>query len=135
MCPSYEDAQITVYVTVTDLDDGTKLYYNFTIHVMVYSSYDTSQSHNKFFWVIPNPLGPPLDSSVVPFVVTMATLVAIALIVSFFAIPAAARKLDSYTSGNDDRRIRNILAVAIVVSVFMVALGPALGILGAERGV
>lgn len=135
VCPSYEDARIDVYVTVTDLDDKTKLYYSFTIHVMVYSSYDSSESYNKFFWVFPNPLGSPLDSPVVPFVVTMAALAALALLVSLAVVPFAARKLDTYTSGSDSPRFRRILAVGMTLSVIVVSIGPALGILGADLSV
>jgi small-conductance mechanosensitive channel len=135
VCPSYSDATIDVYVNVTDLSDLTKLYYSFTIHLMVYSSYDTAESYNNFFWIFPNTLSPPLDSPVVPFVVTMAALAAIALLISLAVVPAVARKLDSYTPGNDGTRFRRILSAVVTVSVIAVSLGPALGILGADLSI
>jgi len=135
VCPSYEDARIDVYVFVTDLEDGTKLSYSFTVHVTVYSSYDTSESYNKFFWMFVNPLGPPLDSPVVPFIVTLAVLAAVALLVSLAVAPAAARAIGSYAKGSDTSRLRTVLAIALPAAVIVVAIGPAMGILGADLSV
>ncbi len=132
ICPSYYEAEINIYITVTDLDDASQLHYSPKVIVNVYSSYDSSGSYNKFFGIFPNNCLPPLNSSVFPFAVTMISVVIIALLLSLFIVPLIAKKLDTYTRGNDGKRLRKLLTSMVLLCVIMIFISPGLEILGTE---
>ncbi len=135
VCPSYELAAIEIYVNVEDLIDGSRLSYVLTLEVNVISSYDNSSYYNKFFGIFPNDFDPPLNSSFFPFIVTLVVLVVSALLFSAFAVPVIARKLDTFTDGDDLSRFKKILTSLIMVSVVLIFIDPGLRILGTDLSI
>ena len=132
LCPTYIDTQCLISINVTDLEDGTTLYYAVKVYVNVYSAFDSSSSYNKFFGIFNNEFGPPLNSSVFPFLVTLIGLIIGTLAVSILVVPAIARRLDKYTRGKDEKKLGRILISVIMVCAVMLFISPGLEILGTD---
>ena len=112
--PSCHNVGVSLVVYVTDITDGTTQFTTIHFSVTVYSSYDISDSDNKFFGTVDNDLPVPFNTSVTPFIVTLLVYIAVALIIIKLSIIIATRFMTENTSDHERMLIRMSLRTSIL---------------------
>ena len=112
--PSCHNVDVSLVVYVTDITDGTTQFTTIHFSVTVYSSYDISDSDNKFFGTVDNDLPVPFNTSVTPFIVTLLVYIAVALIIIKLSIIVATRFMTENTSDHERMLIRMSLRTSIL---------------------
>lgn len=112
--PSYQNVNVDLVVYVTDITEGTSQFTTINFSVTVFSSYDISDSDNKFFGTVDNDLPVPFNTSVTPFVVTLLVYIAVALIIIKLSIIIATRFMTENTNDHERMLIRMSLRTSIL---------------------
>jgi len=89
--PARTHVDFDLVITVTDIYDETSERVVVMFEVNVVNEFDLTSSYNKFFGIIPNTLPRPFDTSMTPFLVTLAAFLGIALLAAMAMMPLFRR--------------------------------------------
>jgi len=131
--PSYKDVRVALDIFVTDSNDETD--YEITtlkFDVTVNSSYDISDSENKYLGTISNDLPAPFDAPIMPFIVTFLVYIAVALIIIRLSIIIATRFMTENTSEHERKLIRMTLRTTILFIALALFTDVGVRIMGAN---
>ena len=116
--PSLQDVGVDLVVYITDITDETVELTTIHFSVTVFSSYDISDSGNKFFGTVNNDLPAPFNTSITPFIATFLVYIAVALIIIKLSIIIATRFMIENMSEHE----RLLTRMSLRTSILFIAL-------------
>ncbi len=123
----------TLSILVTDLEDSTdQLTFTMGISIDVSSVFTSGDSYNKFFGIIPNTLGDPLDNVWITALVTLVLWVIFSVIASEIIIPVIMHFVARKKTKEEKRKLTNRLTTDITAIMFMLAINECAQIVGAS---
>ena len=129
---SQKGAMVFLYVNIADVEAETMTVVPISFSVDVVSEYDVSGSFNKFFGIIPNNLPEPFDSPVVPFLVTIVSVLALCYVLVKLIVPFLGLEARRHSEGKDSRRLEHLMVLAVMIIAILFLVDPGLRILGAD---
>ena len=132
LAPTMRGVNVFVYASVSDIDDSTFTVVPISFPVSVTSNFNIEGNFNKFFGFIDNTLPEPLDSPVVPFLVTLIVLILAVYAVVKLAVPAMGMLFERELDKVSRKKTENLLAFSIIVIALVLYIDPGLRILGAD---
>ena len=130
---SNENAHLKLIVDVNDVDEKlnpVSVTVDFDIEIK--TIFDTSGSYNKFLEIFENRLPAPLNSPIVPFLVTIVFWMVVAALATRLIAPRLARALDKHTTTDDALKFEKAISKLILILVFFLSIDQGLSILGAD---
>lgn len=106
-----------------------------SFNVTVQSVFVDDDSYNKFFGLVPNTLGSPLDSIWVTAAVTMVLWTIATIVMSELIIPIFTRLVGSRKTEEEKKSLTNRLTRSITAIMFVIALNECTQIVGASAEV
>lgn len=131
--PSCKNSTLALSLYVTDIESDAEpkvSFVKFTVNVD--SSYDISDSKNKFLGTINNDLPAPFDAPIVPFIVTLLVYIAVALIIIKLSIIVATRFMTENTTEHERMIIRMSLRTSILFTALAMFTDVGVRIMGAN---
>ncbi len=121
-----------VATDITDPMGARTITFTLIIDAVVESSLSSDDSYNKFFGIIPNNLGEPLDSAWFTALVTLALWILGTVVVSYVAIPLFTKLVGVRKTQQEKDKLKIALTETITLMMFIIAINECVEILGAS---
>ena len=129
---SHRGTKVFLYILIADLEDDSMTTVPISFSVNVISEYDVSGSFNKFFGIIPNNLPEPFDSPIVPFLVTIVSVLALCYVTVKLIVPFLGLEARRHSEGKNSRRLEHLMVLVVMIITTIFLIDPGLRILGAD---
>ena len=125
-----------IVVTANDIfADGTgavsAVSKDIPVSMHISSAYSSGDSYNRFFGIVPNTLGDPLDEPWFTALATFIIWIVATIVVSEMVIPVFTRLVGNRKTPEEKKKLRNGLTRAITGIMIFVAINECAAILGA----
>jgi small-conductance mechanosensitive channel len=130
---AYDSVEVDVIVCVTDIAEPNSTQ---EIHIVfdlkIESIYDTSSVYNKFFGIIPNTLGEPLNGAWLPAIVTIFGIIIISIIIGSLILAILTRHFSKNSTEEEIRKFKRSVLELVIPLVALWTINLALMIMDAD---